>query len=72
MNSERYNNAEPGEKVTATPQPYIAHLVASDTAVLPTLQFFNTLENYHCIYLHIFTHVREHMPCFLNMGAFIA
>lgn len=68
VNSESCNSAEPGEKVTAAPQPYIAHLVASDTAILPTLQFFNALENYHCIYLHIFTHVCEHMPCFLNMG----
>lgn len=72
VNSESYNSAEPGEKATAAPQLYIAHLVASDTAILPTLQFFNALENYHCIYLHIFTHVCQHMPCFLNMGAFIA
>lgn len=68
VNSGSYNSAEPGEKVTAAPQPSIAHLVASDAATLPTLQFFKALENYHCIYLHIFTHVCEHMPCFLNMG----
>lgn len=56
VNSESYNSAEPGEKATAAPQPCIAHLVASDTAILPTLQFLihlKTIIAYICIYLHM-------------------
>lgn len=68
VSSESYNSAEAEEKVTAVPQPYIAHLVASDTAILPTLHFFNALENYHCIYLHTFTRYASICLVFWSWG----
>lgn len=75
-NSESYNSAEPGGKVTAVPGPYGFNLLCGShlrcSRATQHCSFFNTLENYHCLYLDVFTHIHKHMPRFLNTRAFLA